>query len=452
MAHDRTDHPVPGRWHGRLSLRPARELLAFILGADNYTKELRAQAGSSVFKAHPGIRSTMVTDMAGMEYVFRAPPEALDRLETPGFGGLALNHQELLGGAIPALVSRGAGDRPARLLIDEVMKLRRHAFAPACQATLDHGPAMLSTAAPGVEVDLKEALNEAAVGTAFAWLFGIRPGPTGRQSLEFQKGLFGFASDAPLAHALARRFYRAKNGPREETRRYARDILAAVRGCEPYPDFVAAARRVGVPEEEVAAHVLFVASMNTTAGAWATLYPAVAQVFVDRRVRDRLVAELGDFHGDIWALGRLPYLHDFYLETLRLFGRPRHYYRRVMVDLALPRSLGAPVPIPAGATLCVVATVARQDPTVWGDDASIFDPERYTRNPSLRDRVYPLGPPAGANTFGCAGAAGGLSSTLWKCVAAPTVRARDWRLSPWPVPDVNAFDGVRPSTLAWVRS
>ncbi len=447
------DH-IPGTWFGALSLRPALEVAAFIKLCDDYTKERRAKAGSAVFKAHPGIRSVFVTDMAGLDFIFDAPPEELDRLadDDPGFGGLSFNRHEMLEGVIPALLTHAGNHDPARAIVVEAMQIRRQAFAPACQKVFDYGLPMLRDATGEAPVNFKHALHHAAIGICFEWLFDIDPGPSGANAETWLKGCFGLKADTALANAVARRLSRAKNGPKAAIRRYAGETLNAIRSCPPYPKFVEAAHRIGVPEKDLAGHLMFAASFNGTAGAWATLFPALSHLYVDKQVRGRLAAELEAFSGDVFALNKLPYMHDFFLESMRLYGRPRHYYRRAKVDLVIPVSIGDPVPVKAGTTLGLIATVARQDRTVWGDDASVFDPDRYARNPALRDRVKPFGPPVDArNAYGCAGAASGVSATLWKTLAGAVGRTQTWRLTPWPEPDVDAFDGVRPSELNWSR-
>lgn len=448
-----THEHLPGTWFGDLSLRPFLEVAEFIANADDWTKERRAVAGASVFKAHPGIRSVMLTDMASLEWLFHASPDVLDRLDgEPGFGGLSFNHVEMLDGVIPALVTHHANHGPARAIIDEVLTIRRSAFLPACQKVHDYGLPMLIDASGSGGVDFKAALHHAAIGICFEWLLGLAPGPSGVDARDYLRACFGLKTDGLLSNALARGVSRAKNGPSARMRRYAKETLDAIRAAPTYPTFVEAAYRVGVPEADLAGHLMFAASFNGTAGAWATLFPALAQLSVDDEHRRLLAAELKAFDGDLWALNRLPMLHDFFLESMRLFGRPRHYCRRTLVDVEIPVSEGPPVPVAAGTTLCLMATVARQDRTVWGDDAAVFDMTRYARNPSLRDRVYPFGPPPTApNRFGCAGAAGGYSSILWKSIAAPLARSTSWTLTPWPEPDVDAFDGVIPGELQWHR-
>jgi len=453
--HEEPDNPdVGGRdWYGPLSLGPLKELKKFVEECDDFTKELRADSGSSVFKAHPGIKSTFITDMAGLEFVFNAPVTTLDRLddEHPGFGGLAFN-REMVGGVVPILMRHARDHDPARTFMLEVLKLRRPFFQPACEKVLHYGIPMLREAPRGTPVNFQHALHHAAIGICFVWLLDITPGPSGADAEGWIKGCFGLRSDQPLSNVIARAAGRLKNGPNARQLDYGARSMDAIRASAPYPSFVEAARRVGVPENDVAAHLMFTASVNAVGGAWSTLHPSLAQLSVDAVTRARLAKELVAFRGSVYELHPLPHLHDFFLESMRLFGRPRHYYRRAKVDLVLPVSVGQPVPIKAGTTLCLVATSARQDRVVWGDDAAIFDPERYARRPALRDRVYPFGPPmTSPSQYGCAAMGDHIAAILWKTLAAALGRSLEWKLSPWPEPDVDAFAGVRPAEFNWVR-
>ena len=145
MADEPNNPDIPGDWHGPLSLRPLKEAMRFVQACDDYTKELRHQHGTPVFKGHPGIKSTFITDMAGLEFVFGAAPEELDRLddEEAGFGGLSFNRHQMLNGVVPALMAHSATHGPARALIVEAVKLRRNQFIPACQKVHDYGIPML---------------------------------------------------------------------------------------------------------------------------------------------------------------------------------------------------------------------------------------------------------------------------------------------------------------------
>jgi Cytochrome P450 len=448
------DNGLKGRWFGRLSMRPALDAFDFVLRTESYVRDRRAAANELVFAAHPGVRSTMVTDMAGMEFVFHAPPDLLDRVQdgSPGFGCLGLNHRALLGGAVPALVAGGALHEPARALVVEAMKLRAPFFSRAAERVYDYGWPGLRPLSRGQEAPLLPVLHDVVVGIVFEWLFGLSEHPGGAETESWLKACFRMRSDRPVANWAAGLLSRAQSGPRKVHRDFSQQVLEQIRGSQPYPAFVEIARRVGVPEEETAAHLMFAALFNATGGACTTVYPAMAILAVDRVIRDRVFEELKPFRGRVEGLGELRYLEDFMLETMRLFGRPRQYYRRALVDLELPVSVGPPVPVRAGTTLVVVANVARQDPMVWDDDAHVFDPDRFARRPALRDRVYPFGPPSGAkNRFGCAGGANGTAALLWKTVVAAMARDRSWTLRPWPEPDPDVFSGVVQKGVKVVR-
>ncbi len=235
MAEEPNNPHIPGNWHGPLSLGPVKEVMRFVKDCDDYTKELRHKHGAAVFKGHPGIKSTFITDMAGLEFVFAAAPEELDRLddEEAGFGGLSFNRQ-MLNGVVPALMTHAATHGPARALIVEAVKLRRDKFIPACQKVHDYGIPMLREPPRGVGVDLQQALHHAAAGVCFEWLFDLAPGPDGAELQSWLKGCFGMKSDQPVSDVFARKLSRMKNGPTSAHKAFSDKQLAAVRHCAPY--------------------------------------------------------------------------------------------------------------------------------------------------------------------------------------------------------------------------
>jgi len=455
MSSDQPENDLPGEWHGDLSLSPLKEASDFIKSTDSYTREKRHAAGCPVFRAHPGVRSTLITDHAGMEAVFRAPPEVLDREETPGFGALTMFTDELLEGVVPALVAHAGNHDPARALIDGAMALRMPAFEPACRAVLDGGWAALQGADgdEGDEANFQHAIYQTAAGVMFQWLFGIERGPVGAEHAAWVKQIFGLKADTWLASFFARKL---KSGPAPEVVAWSRSWLEAIRECAPYPEFVEIGAAVGVSEREVAPQLMFAASFNGTAGAFATLYPALAHLSVDGTLRRALSNELEVFYKgtrSLDALDALPFLEAFFLESMRHYGRPRQYYRRAMKDLSIPTSEGESVPVKAGTRLCLVATVARQDTNVYGPTATVFDPVRFLNDPSLKAHVHPFGPPAGGGSpYGCAGAVNGTAPRLWKVLAASLGRDTRWRLHPEPRPNLDAFEGVEPAELTWSTS
>ncbi len=443
-----SDSDLPGKWYGPLSLKPLIEAVEFVKSTADYTREKRYAAGCPVHRAHPGLKSTMVTDYPGMEAVFHAPPEDLDRELEPGFGCLKLHYRELLDGVVPALVAHGnEGDNhsAARALVDRALALRRGRFLPACQRVLDGGwPALRGLS----EAPFGPAIYESAAAIVFDWLFDLSPGPPGEAHQAWVEQCFGLRTDTPLTNALAGLL---KRPPQASVRAYSRDWMGRIEGCRFSGEYLEIGDALGLPRETLPAHLWFAAGFNAVAGVFATLYPALAQVSVDRDMRARLAGELAGFAGDADALHELPYLDAFFYESMRIYGRPRQYYRRAMRDLSLPSSAGD-VSIPAGTRLGLVATIARQDSDVFGRDAARFDPQRFIEQPELKRRIYPFGPPAdGPSPYGCAGAVDGSAPRLWKVLAAALARDTGWRLVPSPEVGISYFSGVKQEALTWRR-
>ena len=387
----------------------------------------------------------MVTDHAGMESLFHADPSLFDRELEPGFGCLVLHKDELLGGVTPALVSHTGIHNAARALVDRAMEQRMDAFAPACQQLLDTGWSALR----GVDsATLEHACVQTAADVLFRWLFDLE-GPPGDRHLLWLKGMFGLKTDRWLTNLLAHLKVRPPKAP---VRDYSAMWLQRIRDCEPYAAFSALGAELGVPEEQIAAHLLFAAGFNGAGGTYKTAFPAIAQIYAEPAIREALAAELADFQGDLTALDQLPYLDALMHEVMRLYGRPKQYYRRVLRPTELPTTDGRSFAVEPGDALGLIALVSRQDPAVF-ERPQHFDPQRFITDPTLKAKVFPFGPPpTSACPYGCAGGANGTAPRLWKAMIASLGRDTDWRLTPEPAPNVDAPTGVDPDSLTWHRS
>lgn len=139
MADEPKVKVIPGDGCSPFSLGPFKQVMRFVGDCDDYTKELRFTHQSPLFKAHPGIESTFITDMAGL-------------------GGLAFN-VDLLGGVVPALMGHAGNHGPAREVVVEAMKRRASHFEPACLKVLNYGIPMLRRAARGERVNFQHAMH-----------------------------------------------------------------------------------------------------------------------------------------------------------------------------------------------------------------------------------------------------------------------------------------------------
>jgi cytochrome P450 len=436
---------IPGSYSGGLSLQPLMQAKSFIGGTTAYTAKRAHGAGCPVFKCHPGVKSVLVSDHAAMSEVFTASPDVWDREESVGFGCVALFNDQVLDGAVPALVSHRGNHAAARGIVDAAMKHRgRDVFNAACQAVWDGGWPSLA----GLDsANFEEAVVEAASSIAYRWFFDMQ-GPPGKAHLAWLRGSFGLKTDTALTNFIAGL---AMRPPSTAVRAYAQEWMGRVRSSSPYAGYQALAADVGLPADDVAPHLMFAAGCNATGGTYTTAFPTLGQLHAAPALRQKVADELAGFEGDADALDQLPYLDALLHEAMRMFGRPRQYYRRAMIDTTLPLTDGREVDIPAHTRVGVVAVSARQDPTIF-EDPTAFHPDRYIDQPQLKEQTFIFGPPAGsASPYGCAGGANGTAAKLWKTVVASLARDTDWRLDPPPVVNIDAPTGLDPNSLMWHR-
>ncbi|KAF2969102.1 hypothetical protein GQX73_g4470 [Xylaria multiplex] len=80
----------------------------------------------------------------------------------------------------------------------------------------------------------------------------------------------------------------------------------------------------------------------------------------------------------------MPYLHAICLEVLRYFAPVPVTFREAAIDTSIN---GAP--IPAGTLLAICPRATNHDVSLWGDDAQVFNPDRYLLQPN-RTHTDPL--------------------------------------------------------------
>lgn len=103
---------------------------------------------------------------------------------------------------------------------------------------------------------------------------------------------------------------------------------------------------------------------------------------------DRLRAEILEHFGTSTAdisfasLKRLIFLRNFINETLRLYPTVPNNYRSSIRDTTLPRGGGpdgkSPIFIPKGSIVMYSVYSMHHNKVIWGEDAEVFDPDRWT--------------------------------------------------------------------------
>lgn len=72
----------------------------------------------------------------------------------------------------------------------------------------------------------------------------------------------------------------------------------------------------------------------------------------------------------------MPYLHAICQEVLRYFAPVPVTFREAAVDTSITGT-----PIPAGTQIVICPRATNHDVSLWGDDAQVFNPNRYLSQP-----------------------------------------------------------------------
>lgn len=145
----------------------------------------------------------------------------------------------------------------------------------------------------------------------------------------------------------------------------------------------------GLSDENVRNQMVtfLIAGHETTSGLLSfALYFLVKHPQVLQRARDEADAAFGDGPPRVEHLGRLRYIEQVLMESLRIWPTAASYAVRPLQDGTV---IGGRWTVGRRDTLMVLLPTLHRDPAVWGDDAEAFRPERFAQ-----DRVAQLPPDA----------------------------------------------------------
>ncbi|KAI0453346.1 cytochrome P450 [Xylaria acuta] len=145
----------------------------------------------------------------------------------------------------------------------------------------------------------------------------------------------------------------------------------------------------GFTEDELIEQLLtfLVAGHETTATAltWA-VYVLSKNPDMQTRLRDEIrthLRSLSSLSGadDLATVidNNMPYLHAICQEVLRYFAPVPITFREAAVDTSINGT-----PIPAGTQIAICPRATNHDVSLWGDDARVFNPNRYLSQPKQR--------------------------------------------------------------------
>ncbi|XDG02266.1 hypothetical protein ABKA04_001881 [Annulohypoxylon sp. FPYF3050] len=94
-------------------------------------------------------------------------------------------------------------------------------------------------------------------------------------------------------------------------------------------------------------------------------------------IQDRLRSEINSLleanpDPDYDSIFGLPYLHNFVREVLRVFPPSYMAQRQTTRPLTISN-----IPIPTGTQIDILIPLAHQHPSIWGQDAQTFNPDRW---------------------------------------------------------------------------
>ncbi|MCA9657191.1 MAG: cytochrome P450 [Myxococcales bacterium] len=405
---------VKGRWYSRLSPQPLLQMKPFLTAVEDYVRDRRTAAGGApVFRAHPGLRSVILTDHVSGSFFITAGEELLEREPYPRFGPIA-TPEELTGGSAAALISHGAVHRRSRAFAAAVLGERREAWRPSLEAAVEGGVAdWLASGSVALDAEVQRVLSR----FAFRWILDVAPDDADVRA--WQDNITTLVTDSYVANLIAR--FTLPRLPEEAVRAAGR-LVDVARSSPHLGRLRALGREHGVDGDELLHQLVFLCAFNIGGGISRFATPGLLRVAADPALGERLRGELS---GWTWEDdGERPLLDAVLLESLRLFPQPRFLHRQAVRDFILPSAAGR-FRIHRGDLLVALMPMIHRDPTVFAD-ADRFAPQRFLDDPSLGEKVMTFGwAPATRHEFHCLGRH--AAQAVWRQVAARLFSGFTWR-------------------------
>ncbi|MCO4763803.1 MAG: cytochrome P450 [Myxococcales bacterium] len=429
----------PGEYCSQLSLDPLKQLNAFMYKMEDYLGGLQAKYRAPVFRCHPGRRTVMLTDNLSGRFYFTASTDLLDREAASRVG---CGEVGLTGDAVPLLVSRGERHKAGRAVMMDIFADRRASMWPSLDAAFESATSRwLSQGGFNIKLGVREFLMDAV----FRWLLDTEISMFDVNSLHELCYFPGVWTDTlatkPVTRLLGGKFSDANNQARAN---YAK----AVRESAMFERFQDFARDRGLPLDDFDQFVSSNMIGNVVGAPRLILVPAIARLGIEPELVDRLVQVR---QGKAWTPRTLleePYLHTLFLETNRLYPRPRFMYKIAQQDFEVPAGDGRSYQIYEGDAVCVCFPQINRDPNVYArpDD---FWPGRYEQNPELEEKLYLYSWGAGAkHPYGCASREGRQGEALVKYFFSRLTTEFQWEFAQRPVFDKNLYLEVGPVNLS----
>lgn len=374
-------------------------------------------------------------DHASAEFYFNASQTVLEREELPRFGPLAIR-PGLLGGSCPTLLASGNTHGDARAFTDDILKKRDEYLKPSFEKVSER---MLQKCRSSTELVLWDVLVEWSSNIACNWLFDMNIDM--EEAREWLNNSTTIDTDTFVTKIIGKSMLPKCSRAAVETQAKMKSMLE---DSPLFSDYCTLADEHNVPTESLTGFFTFLCLFNITGAVTSSLQYAIARIYSSPELKASLKKQLMDADTDEILLN--PLLDNVFYEVLRLNAVPRVYFKKAKCDFSMPAAKGESYGIQKDDLVLIPTTMSHRDPEVF-DNPDIFDPDRFEKNPSLKNKVFGYGITSESkNSYGCA-AKKHQASWVWKKILTTFITKIDFEFTEEPTFNFNSYCNFYPRTI-----
>jgi PHYB activation tagged suppressor 1 len=173
-----------------------------------------------------------------------------------------------------------------------------------------------------------------------------------------------------IRDSITRIIRKREKGLKEEGN-FGTDLLGLLVAAYKDPD---EKNRIALDDVVDECKTFYIAAQETTTSllSWAVLLLAIETDWQDK-LRKEVLGLFGEQNPKVEGLARMKQTTMFLNETLRLYSPASRFTRKVGRECKLGKLV-----LPANITVIIPTLAIHLDPQVWGEDAHLFNPERFS--------------------------------------------------------------------------
>ncbi|CAN0127699.1 unnamed protein product [Pylaiella littoralis] len=457
-----------GTIHPWYSIAPFKEAGPWANRSGAYFIDMiKANGGASVFKGHPGLAMTFLTDHANAEWFFSQPEGVLDRQDGAMFGSLKCK-KDYIGESLPTLIANKE---------ESHLPFREHAIA-AFRSRVPYGQSAMTHASDtfyenlwengmGEYTDVYDFFLQQTTHFLHEWVYGL--GEEGGQPLPPFKDfvnanptdvsvLIELELDTPVANALGK-LLQLPNKPSAEQLASVDSIASTIRSSKVWAGFMDMLKDTDLDTKDLERSFMFTTNFQSAVAMAKQMRPIVATLTNNPAFLEELRKELDgqDLNFEtVKGADNFPLLDSFHWEINRLWPAPSFTVKIAQTDLIVPTSCGKKYQVNKGDALCCEQALAQMDPSVFGSDAREVNPKRFLDNHDLKKKVFAYGyvdhDDVEGKQFGCVAHSIGMLDGIIKVLMGRWVQEAEWELATPAVVSADVYNAeVGPVDLSFAK-